>query len=77
MYIVLLIICFPFLQLLLYLHHLFAEISELLERQLFTNMCILLIALIAVAKVVNYFGLSKKNRFWGLFFWCREHRKPE
>ena len=40
-------------------------------------MCMLLIAIIAVAKVVNYFELSKKNRFWGLFFWCREHRKPE
>ena len=28
---------------------------------------ILPIALIATAKVVNYFGLSKKNRFWGDF----------
>ena len=63
-YIVFLIICFPFLQLILYLYHLFAEIGKLLERQLFTNMCMLPIALIVIAKVVNYFGLSKKNAFW-------------
>ena len=63
-----LIICFPFLQLILHLHHLFAEIGKLLERQLFTNMCMLPIALIATAKIINYFGLSKKNRFLVRFF---------
>ena len=27
--------------------------------------------LITGAKVVNYFGLCKRNRFLGRFFWCR------
>ena len=31
-------------------------------------MCMLLIALIVIAKVVNYFGLSKKNRTKMRFF---------